>query len=109
MLYLLKIVVGFAPFAHANTPKLDKFGEGAAGHEAMWNKIRETVHVDITATDIVAALTGGIVQFIFTFIAHSSETKNYVFTEKDMAVVFDCFGYRHTPVCMADFWQQHHV
>lgn len=72
MIHFFTILTGFIPFALANQTRLNEFGKDASGHEEMWNEIRQTVHVNITATDIVHALTGGIVQFIFTFIAGAS-------------------------------------
>lgn len=65
-------VFGLISVAHANEPTLTKWGQNAAGIGEMWTTIGNQVHVDIPAQDIVHALTGGIVQMIFTFIAGAS-------------------------------------
>jgi uncharacterized membrane-anchored protein len=68
MIRLLSALAGFVPSAHANQPALTQWGAGNSGVQSMWTTISNTVYVNIPAQDIVHALTGGIVQLIFTFI-----------------------------------------
>lgn len=72
MIRIFLYFTGWIPVAHANTPTLNKWGDGAPGVTEMWTTVSETVHVTIGADDIVHALTRGIVSLIFTFIAGAS-------------------------------------
>lgn len=72
MMHFFTLFTGFIPSAFANPSSLEEWGKGAPGHTEMWQTIRDAIHVEIPATDIVHALTGGIVQFVFTFIAGAS-------------------------------------
>ena len=72
MFSLASFIGFFIPAAHAYTPTLPKWGQGAPGVNSMWNSISTTVYTSLPANagqDIVHALTSGIVNLIFTFIA----------------------------------------
>jgi len=67
------LFIGLIPVAHAaNNPKLNKWGNAGAGVPDMWKNIGNQVYINIPATDIVHALTGGLVHLIFTFIGSAA-------------------------------------
>lgn len=68
MIRLFPLFIGWVPAAYANTPTLDKWGASNVAVKSMWDKIRATVYVNIGGQDLVHALTGSLVQVIFTFI-----------------------------------------
>jgi hypothetical protein len=72
MMRILSSFTGFIPTAQANTPQLPQWGNSNAGVQSMWTTITNTVYVNIPADDVLHALTGGIVQLIFTFIGGAS-------------------------------------
>jgi hypothetical protein len=72
MMHFSSLFAGLISTAHAGNTTLDQWGEGASGISEMWDTIRNTVYVDIPANDVVHALTGGIVNLIFTFIGGAS-------------------------------------
>ncbi len=72
MIRLLTLLIGWIPAAYANTPTLDKWGTRNPAVARMWEMIRSTVYVNIGGQDLVHALTGSLVQLIFTFIVGAS-------------------------------------
>lgn len=68
-MFLLSFLIGLIPVAHANTPTLTTWGATNAGVSAMWGIISGSIYTNIPADDVVTAVTSGIVNFIFTFIA----------------------------------------
>jgi hypothetical protein len=67
---LLPLLTGLVTVAHAqNNPTLNTWGQNAPGVSAMWTTISNSVYTNIPASDIVHALTGGLVSLIFTVIS----------------------------------------
>ncbi len=67
----LSIFNGLVPVAHAAPPG-PGWGMNAPGVAAMWSQISSVLYTNMRGNDLVQAVTGGVVNFIFSFIAGAS-------------------------------------